>query len=364
METEVNKTDRTVRSYLNEAEKILAENNMKLVRKTNVGIYIEADENTKNKFKDSFFTLKDSDEIFSAQYRQKYILMTLLENKFAYTIQMFADELYCSKSTIVNDLTSIQKILEEKKLILRRKQNQGLWIEGKEEDYRNALKELVYNTNQNDDQDLDADKLDYRIDFVNYKSIKGMFPDIDILFIQDIIQKAEEKLGFYFTEQAFLNLVVHITISIDRIRSKKYVEDDMGFIQNLKIKNGNEYSIANWITDQLKEKFKIDFPEKEVSYIAVHVLGGKIQENHEKKDISLLESSSDEQIIRIAKNIMKLSSEILGADITKDKNLLASLILHLKPTIIRLKYGLKLSNPMLETIKRDYTSIMGMQQYF
>jgi len=51
----VNKTDRTVRSYLDEIEEILIKNNIKLVRKTNVGIYIGADEDTKNKFKENYY---------------------------------------------------------------------------------------------------------------------------------------------------------------------------------------------------------------------------------------------------------------------------------------------------------------------
>lgn len=277
---------------------------------------------------------------------------------------MFADELYCSKSTIVNDLEAIQTILESKNLVLKRRQNQGLWIEGNEKDYRKALKEIVYNSKSIDNADslnLDIDKLDYRIDFTNYKKIKSMFPKIDIIFIQETIQKAEQMLNFYFTEQAFLNLVTYITIAIERIRLKKYVEgeDSVEFIQNLKINNIKEYEVSNWIVNRLQEKFNITFPEQEVSYIAVNVLGGKVQQYHKSKDIKLLESTCDEQIVRIAKGIMRLSSEILGVNMIDDKNLLTNLILHLRPTIIRLKYGLELKNPMIEVIKRDYTSIFG-----
>ncbi|WP_392486227.1 BglG family transcription antiterminator [Haloimpatiens sp. FM7315] len=358
----VDRSGRTVRNYLDDIEKILDKDNIKLIRKTNVGVYIEAENSKRQKLKENLFSIEYNDEAFSSEYRQKYILKTLLESKFSYTIQLFSEELYCSKSTIASDLAEVQKILESKNLVLQRRQNQGLWVEGKEKDYRNAIKEFLYEVKEKDTLEInnfDIEKLDYRIDFINYKNIKSMFPWIDILYIQGIIQEAEMKLGFYFTEQAFINLIVHITIAIERIKSKKYIQTDMGICKDIALKNVNEYKTANWIVTKLQEKYKIKFPEKEISYITIHILGGKIQENNGNKDMNLLESTCDDQILRIAKEIMKLSSDILGVDITNDKNLLTSLILHLRPTIIRLKYGLTLNNPMLEAIKKDYTSIFG-----
>ena len=54
------------------------------------------------------------------------------------------------------------------------------------------------------------------------------FPKLDFYSIQGIIQKSEEKLGYYFTDQAFVNLIVHIAIAIERIKFDKniYMEED------------------------------------------------------------------------------------------------------------------------------------------
>ncbi|MFU0784700.1 MAG: Transcriptional antiterminator, BglG [Clostridium sp.] len=290
-----------------------------------------------------------------------YILKILLENKYSYTIQLFAEELYCSKGTIVNDLVYVQKYLEDRNLVLKRRQNQGLWIEGKEKDYRNALSELLKNTDENENTkkytNNDIDSLDYRIDFVNYKKIKDLFPHVDIIFIQKIVQNAEHKLGFYFTDQAFINLIVHIIITIERVKNKKTVKMKKDLLENLKSKS--EYSVAEYVSHELEEKFKIDFSEEETAYICIHMLGSKVQQNNQNKNIDILEQSCDEQTIRITRNIMSVSSDILGVDLTKDDNLFSSLLLHLRPTIVRLKYGLKLNNPMLNTIKKDYTNIFG-----
>ncbi|WP_416176673.1 BglG family transcription antiterminator [Clostridium sp.] len=358
---EINKTGRTVRNYLDELEKELSNFNVKLIRKTSKGIYLEGDPKDISKLKSHYNKSIDEYESYSSKYRQMYILKILLENKYSYTIQLFAEELYCSKGTIVNDLVYVQKYLEDRNLVLKRRQNQGLWIEGKEKDYRNALSELLKNTDENENTkkytNNDIDSLDYRIDFVNYKKIKDLFPHVDIIFIQKIVQNAEHKLGFYFTDQAFINLIVHIIITIERVKNKKTVKMKKDLLENLKSKS--EYSVAEYVSHELEEKFKIDFSEEETAYICIHMLGSKVQQNNQNKNIDILEQSCDEQTIRITRNIMSVSSDILGVDLTKDDNLFSSLLLHLRPTIVRLKYGLKLNNPMLNTIKKDYTNIFG-----
>jgi transcriptional antiterminator len=274
---------------------------------------------------------------------------------------MFAEELYCSKSTIVNDLVFVQDWIEKHNLTLRRKQNQGLWIEGNESDYRRATKDLIFVINENEyeeyDFDEDIEKLDYRINYTNFMKIKNMFPDIDLYCIQNIIQNAEKVLKVYFTDQAFLNLIIHIAITIKRVKNKKNVSVNMSSFESLK--EEDEYQVAAWVVNELSKNFKIKFPDEEISYISMHMLGAKIQENYDSEEHSKIVKSQDNDFVDIAKSIIKMTSEVLNVDLIGDNALLTRLVLHLRPTIIRLKYGLNLTNPMLQEIKRDYTSIFG-----
>lgn len=360
----IKKTGRTVRSYLDEIEFEYKDHNLELVRKTNVGVYLNIDEKNRQKLLNSIQNEdinRGKDNNFSSDYRKLYILRTLLEDKFSYTIQLFADELFCSKGTIVSDLVNAQKWLEDHNLILKRRQNQGLWIEGNEADYRKALKDLFYEMQENDYTDDalagDNEKLDYRIDEISYKKIKDLFPKIELYPIQNIIQEAEKKLGFYFTDHAFLNLIIHIAISIERIKNNKAMSVSKQYIKNLK--EEREYSIAEWVVKELGKVFSIRFPEEETAHILMHMLGAKVQENYNPYENDNTIEKEDSIYVDIAKSIITLASEILNLDLTEDSGLLPRLVQHLRPTIMGLKYGLKLSNPMLERIKREYTSIFG-----
>lgn len=360
----IKKTGRTVRSYLDELETDYKGYGFEIVRKTNVGVYLNIDEQNRQKLLNSIEDEnpnRGKDNNFSSDYRQLYILRILFEDKFFYTIQLFADELFCSKGTIVNDLVNVRKWLEDRNLILKRRQNQGLWIEGKEADYRKALKDLFYDIKENDYTDEafvdNNENLDYRIDVISYKKIKGLFPKMDVYPIQNIIQEAEKKLGFYFTDHAFLNLIIHIAISVERIKNNKAMSVSECYIRNLK--EENEYSIAEWVVNELGQIFHVRFPEEEIAHILMHMLGAKVQENYNPYESGSFIEKEDNIYIDIAKSIITLASEILNLDLTKDLALLSRLVQHLRPTIMGLKYGLKLSNPMLGRIKREYTSIFG-----
>jgi transcriptional antiterminator len=360
----VEKTGRTVRSYLDELEAEYKEYGFEIVRKTNVGVYVKIDEENRNRLLNSLKENKAGGvaaESFSSKYRQVYILKTLFEDKYSYTIQTFASELYCSKSTIVNELTYVQKWLEDHKLTLRRRQNQGLWIEGNEKDYRNALKDLLDELQEKEDTcgnlDEGFEELDYRIDLVNYTKVKSMFPKIDFYYIQRVLQEAEKELGFYFTDQAFLNLIIHIAITIERLKNHKPVSSNDNYYEELS--NEQEYRVAKWVVEELSKKFGVSFPEEEIGYISIHMLGAKIQENYDEKKNSNIIDKQDINFVELAKSIIAMYSDILNVDLAKDEGLLTRLVLHLRPTIIRLKYGLKLTNPMLERIKQEYTSIFG-----
>lgn len=362
----INKTGRTVRNYLNDIESDYDQYDLKVIRKPNVGIYLDISNSNRIRLKSILQEVRSTkveEESFSSKYRRIYILKTLFEDKFSYTIQMFADELYCSKSTIVNDLQYVEVWLQNYNLTLKRRQNQGLWIEGKESDYRNALKELLNEIqekeedSEDENEDEKIDTLDYRIDFSNYKKIKAVFPKIDLIFIQNVIQESEKKLGFYFTDQAFLNLITHIAIAIERIKDKKSVSLNANHLESLK--SENEYNIAKWMVNELSKKFKVTFPEEEIGYISMHILGAKVQGNYAANEYKDLLEKYDKDYVYIAKSIISMSSEILNIDLTEDIGLLTRLVLHLRPTIMRLRYGLKLKNPMLSRIKEEYTSIFG-----
>lgn len=357
--SKLNVSEKTVRNYLEEVKDDFHRLGTELIKKPNVGIYLNIDKEQKVVLKEKLnITVND---IYSSEYRQKYILKILFKNRYTYTIQLFADDLYCSKNTILADLVYVQKWLENHDLHLMRKQNQGLWIEGNEDTFRHAMMSLFSEINdesKNDDINInETEELDYRLDHINYNRIKQFFPKLSFYKIQNIIQESEKKLGYYFTDQAFVNLIVHIAIALERIKFDKKIYIEKDYFDY--IKKNKEYDIAKWVVENLSKEFNLEIPEKESAYICLHMLGAKIQQNISLGDYNEFIDSQKDSYIEVAKEIINLVSEILRIDLSRDEILLAGLILHLRPTIVRLKHNLQLRNPLLQKIKKEYVSIFG-----
>jgi transcriptional antiterminator len=356
---EISMSGKTVRNYLKILQSELDEKEIKLIIKPNVGVYLDVTEEERKLLNMGIHISSNEEEKYSPEHRRSYILKTLLKNKYSYTLQLFAEDLYCSKTTIINDLVYIQSWLEKRGLQLKRKQNQGLWVEGNEKNYRRAMMDLFLEINGNEEIEVEQelDQLDYRIDFINYKKVKELFPFVDLFKIQEIIQQAEKKLGYYFTDQAFINLIIHIAIAIERIKNEKEIKMIKKHFESLKDKY--EFEVATWVVKRLSEAFHLFFSEDEIGYISLHMLGAKIQEDIDTNNCDMVLDVQNREYIHIAKEIISLAGDVLNIDLSHDQQLLIALVLHLRPTVVRLKYGLKLRNPILQTIKNEYTSIFG-----
>lgn len=352
-------SSRSIRNYLNEIQQSGLLGELTLIKKPSVGIYLEQNEIGRIELKRRLNMVHRNVDNWSPESRQQNILKTLFKNRYTYTIQLLADDLYVSKSTIVKDLVYVQKWLEKHGLKLKRKPNQGLWIEGDEYIFRRAMMDLFSEVRnvESEINEQEIENLDYRIDFINFNKIKQLFPKIDLSKIQTILQQAEKKLGYCFTDEAFINLIIHIAITMERVKHQKEISMEKAQLE--KLTHNYEFQVAQWVVDKITEAFGLQIPVAEVGYISLHMLGARVQQNIKINNFEAVLESENKEFVELAKKIIRVVSEILGVDLTKDKLLLTGLALHLRPTVMRIRYGMKLRNPLLERIKREYTSIFG-----
>lgn len=347
---------RSVRTYMKEVGDTLHDLGCILVNKTGVGVYIEVGEEKRKEIcsKLSF------EECFSSNpvLRQNYIIGTLLKNRYSYTIQLLADDLYVGKGTIIKDIEEVEKWFLKHKLSLVKKPNYGLSVEGNEFDIRNALgyyNEYILKHNESSMETEKSFELDYRIDEGNYKKLRGMYPRIDIIKISEILTKAECMLGTSYTAEAFINLISQISIVVERVKNGKEFKIDEKELCLLTDKL--EYGAALWIIEQLGKDFNMHIPEAEAGYITIYMLGAGTQQDAE--DYDSMYELLDEEYKDFAIEIVQLVSGILGVSLKNDTTLQKGLSLHLKRAVTRLKYDMFLKNPLLEEIKKEYTSIFG-----
>lgn len=363
---ELGVSPKTILMDLNRLQKWLAKYNVKMVRKRGFGVSLEGQKEMMELLLDRL--KKDQlNQIhpYDPHAREIYIISRLLQIDKKITIQELAEDLNVSKVTIFKDLANVEKWLSKHGLRLIRKTNYGMEVAGEEKNWRKAIADFLMNRLQNGEFRTLVDEhfikpLDNRLDPNNYVQLVKMFPGIDVKRIERIILEAEKNMNCHFTEETYTALIVHLVISIRRLREKKDIKMSEEQLKNLA--NTEEYRIAQVIAGRLEQDFAIKVPPGEVGYISLHILGAKIERRLPlgEKNLDEIIKNFDRSLIDTVYEIIKVGEKIFGVNLSEDKMLVTGLALHLRPVINRIKYGMNLHNPILGQIKENYTSVYGV----
>jgi transcriptional antiterminator/mannitol/fructose-specific phosphotransferase system IIA component (Ntr-type) len=356
-------SNRSIRNDLNDLDAFLHSKypGIQLFKKPRIGVWLETDAKNQNLLDRLLKESSSYTSPFSAEDRRFFLIKKLLLTQSHLTMQQLADELFVSRVTVYNDLEDVESWLKPYEITLKRKQKEGVSLHGNEQQIRNAMADLldILKTDQDleDILQINDGMMDSRIDYVNYLQLKELFPDTDLNGIETILKNAERDSEFPLAEEAFTCLLIHIAISMERIKKNKDIK--MESDQLLAIQQKKEYEIACKIAKGVEEIYKLKIPEAEVGYISLHILGSKMQQGFTIDKSEDIIENSDDHVRVLAKEIINLVGIVLSTDLHSDQQLLTGLILHLRPTINRLKYGLRLKNPLLDEIKLKYPSIFG-----
>jgi lichenan operon transcriptional antiterminator len=332
-------TSRTIRNDMKDLQAILEKNgaDIKSVRGTGYELVVHNNQQfitfINEVFQDS--TETNAGRPDSPEERIRYIITRLLlTNKFV-KLDHLADEIFVSRSTILNDVKDIKKILSRYGLSLEKKPNYGLRIKGDELKVRFCMSDYIFNKKRDE------------LDIVNEQL--NILTREEILVIRNVILAHIREHHITLSDVGLNNLIIHVAIACKRIREGNHVllySDELNEIIGQK-----EYSVANKIVQKLKDSLHVDFPENEIAYIAIHLLGTKMIE---KSPGEQMERVIDNKIAQLVSGILKKIDEKLCLGISGDKELFEQMCLHIKPAINRYRYGMNLRNPMIEEIKANY----------
>lgn len=352
-------SNKTVRNDLLSLQDMVEREGLRLNKKPGVGTEIEGPEENKLQLLQSIKENLNYIEPYSPEGRHNYILKRLFMRGGSVTSQELADELYVCVATIHKDLEQIEDWLQKFNLQMMKKRNYGVEIVGKEADYRKAISSLISQTKEVEElQELLHAEYKGRIDYHSMVQLKSLL-NIDYRKLEELLNQLENKLKFRFSQEAYITLIIHIAITMKRIQEEKDIILSKEILES--IKNTEEFICGKEMGRQMEESFGVIIPESEIGYITLHILGSKMHE----RDLGALTFSFEqvgelETAVEIAKSITKVAGDALAMDLSKDQRLLNGLILHLRPTLNRLKYGLTLRNPILEDIKINYPDIFGV----
>ena len=273
-------------------------------------------------YKYAYYQEEDGDK----NLRYVNILRTFLfSNSYIKQFEL-AETFHVSESQINKDLPNIRQILEGYDLELVSKPYYGMKVEGNEKDIRLAIKNEIGEDPLLFEGDKDRDLFDK---------------------IQEVIEKIDFGDDYYMPYVNFKNLVIHIYISVLRIKQGKYINLADEFKN--KIKSYKEYQLAKNIVDKLELKLGIKIPNQELGYITMHLVAKNTI--RDQKNIS-------SEILKLSQAIIDEIYKVSKYDFRANIDFFFALAIHLGPLVNRIKYGFNMKNPILDDIKENKISYL------
>ncbi|MFE4709101.1 BglG family transcription antiterminator [Peribacillus simplex] len=332
-------SSRTIRNDIKELDNLLSEHGatVRSVRGTGYELKINDERSFHNFLQDISRDLQQGVIPTLPEDRVQYLIKRLLLTDEYMKLENLADELYISTSTIQNDLRDVKKILNKYEIILDKRPNYGLKVKGDEMKLRFCMSEYIFNR-----REIELDLINDRV---------PILPREEILAIRSQILKKIQEYKINLSDIGLNNLIIHIAIACKRIYSENYVslypEDLKDIIEQM------EYEVAIEIVKGIEETFQIVFPEAETAYVAIHLLGLKLN-SEISTSAKEVQNFIDKEIYDLTTSILESIENELRLGIKDDKELFIGMSLHLKPAINRYRYGMNLRNPILQEIKSNY----------
>lgn len=271
-----------------------------------------------------------------------YLLNKLLKShqEDLFNIYDISEELYISSSTIRNELKKVKRKLNKYDLELKIK-GDNFKIEGLEKNKRKMLSSILYEESD--------------IHFINLDTLQQSFRNINIDLIKSIILSVFQKYHYFINDYSLSNLVLHLALSIERIR------DDNHYIQNNQTINEDllEYKLAKEVAEQLGNYFQITFSKAEIFEMTLLIASRASSFNYKTMNMSDLRDFVGEDCLNLVNGLVEDIKSLYSIDLS-DPEFLMRFTLHIYNLIIRSHNNYLSKNPLTKEIKTSYPLIYDM----
>lgn len=351
----LNVSNKTIRNDLKIAEKMLLENDLKLIKKTGVGIYIEGDEKAKLKMLSNIKNQKTFDSQYSSRDRQLYILSKLFSNtKEITTTTSLQNELFISRPSVYKDLEKVNEWVSERDIKLEYTRKNGILLKAGEKRIRKAIMDLFLLSEEYDEifdmieRFNNSNNANYAsINFFSYSQKEDIL-GIDYHKVNKIILKLEDCFHVKFTSTDLTRLTIMYAIAISRMLEGKFVEMKDKTLKNLQELNKYEKMVE--VVKEIQKEFKLNIPREEIGYLFGITIVCKT--HFEEKDWNINEEMLVINKI-VAKEIIELTKD--AYNIYDENTFYNGLVHHLKSVTNKIKYNLDFYNPIMNEIRKNYS---------
>ncbi|GGA42293.1 transcriptional regulator MtlR [Kroppenstedtia guangzhouensis] len=346
-------SERTIHRDLSGVETSLDEMGLFLRKKTGVGISLEGDPAGFEALRSALAEQPETE--FTPDERKTLLLCTLLVTSEPVKLIALARDLHISPATVSQDLSRIEGWLESFGLTLVKKRGWGVQVTGKERDRRVAMRSLLAE-HFDEAEILGILKRSLRRKTGEHSGLVverllGMVELEKLSTVEEAVKKEIGHLPYSLADGAYIGLVVHLALAVERIERGETLTFDSNLLHELQ--RTQEYRIASRIANRLESGFQREFPKSEVGNLTLHLRGAKLGNDRQ----NWLESEAG-TVVETGKLIRRVEQE-LDVTLADDPSLMQGLMAHLERAVYRMKLNLPIHNPLLSRIEKDYPAVFA-----
>lgn len=283
-------------------------------------------------YKDGILKKKQSVPI-GMEERVDFIIMYLLCHFNYVHIEELISIMCISESTLMADLRRTRQYLKEYNVRLENSTKKGIRAVGTEFNLRAAL--------------------------VNYVMKRGMIGESEIFLAEkeknqifSVVIDSLSELDISMPEISMQNVVMHLYVAIKRIKSGQAIHMEPETHDEIRKEFSQGAAAASHICQKLEAIFHIPFSQDELDYITLYLTGNRV--------IGSIQRDSDNIVIspgiqELTERMLQYIYSTMKIDLRSNFPLIMMLAQHLTALEIRIKYNIRLTNPHLEEIKKQYS---------
>lgn len=347
-------SSRTILRELDAIEKWFRENDFSFLRKPGVGLSIpESTEGLRRIQK--LIGAEPVRATYSRKERRRQLLGELLYAREPIKSYVFSSRFHISEGTLSSDLDEVEKWLDTYHIRLIRRPGVGIFLEGSENDYRQAIANAAFEytdegellrllrgrkgTESAESQPIFGERLFGYID-----------PQI-VSFVEKIMVSSEKELGIQYTDSGYMALVVHLSLAIHRLMSGEVIEMDEDNLEELL--KMPEFATATQIARQISQHFRLEIPREEIGFITMHLATARVWPKG-RPGRGQLQSINTSQVVMAIVNTVETE---LNLPFHTCGRMIEELISHMDSMISRLSMNIHLENTQVENIQTNYPDI-------
>ncbi|NGQ95223.1 BglG family transcription antiterminator [Brevibacillus sp. SYP-B805] len=352
---EIDVSTRTVHRELDELEPALESYRLQLIRKIGIGVRLQGEAAAKEALRQDLEKAAADD--LTPHERKIIILCTLLEATEPVKLLSLAHELKVTTATVSHDLDELEEKIKQYGLRLVRRRGYGIELQGSETAKRLAITSLI-SENLNEYELIAAlkdsihQKAQHRTNSVSERLL-GLIEKEKLLVVESALHDLKDDLPYPLADSAFIGLVIHLALAIERVEKGEKIHFHQEYLHQLA--DTQEYQVAEKLLRRLETLFQMEIPREEIGYITMHLRGAKVRNSYQDHYLS-----DNVELMSKVKQLIAYCGSKLGVDFEHDQSLRHDLLTHMEPALYRLMQGMRIRNPLLDQIKRNYPDLFAL----